>query len=296
MCRVRPPSPIQFLHRRQYPAQIRGNILQDFSTRPLNFYSRLETGSEPTVIDFSPADDRTEPGRRSQPWTSRLLDQLVPRHCVLCGLFSGLENLCPPCTAELPHNLAACTRCGLPLPTQLEAVCGACLNKPPAWDEVVAGLRYQSPADQLVCQFKYNRNLACGQVLGRTLLEAIHLRGGRLPQAIVPVPLHRHRLFARTFNQAHMLGRQLGRALEIPVIHTALTRTRKTRAQFGLDALQRRKNIRGAFACRRHGLKHVAIVDDVMTTGTTLTECTRLLKRSGAEYVTAWVAARAVYD
>ena len=248
------------------------------------------------MIDFRPANDGMETGRRRQPWTHRLLDQLVPRHCVLCGLFSGLENLCPPCTAELPHNLAACMRCGLPLPAQPEAVCGACLKKPPVWDEVVAGLRYQSPADQLVCQFKYNRNLACGQVLGRKLLESIHRRGGPLPQAIVPVPLHRHRLFTRTFNQAHMLARQLGRVLEIPIKHTVLTRTRKTRAQFGLDAPQRRKNIRGAFACRRHGLKHIAIVDDVMTTGTTLTECTRSLKRAGADTVTAWVAARAVYD
>jgi len=248
------------------------------------------------VIDISPAIDGAETAGRNRPWTNRLLDQAVPRHCVLCGLFSGLENLCPPCTAELPLNLAACTRCGLPLPAQPEAACGVCLNKPPAWDEVVAGLRYQSPADQLVCQFKYNRNLACGQVLGRNLLDAINCRGGRLPQAIVPVPLHRHRLFARTFNQAHMLARQLGQALAIPVNHTVLTRTRKTSAQFGLDALQRRKNIRGAFTCRRHGLKHVAIVDDVMTTGTTLRECTMSLKRAGAESVTAWVAARAVCD
>jgi ComF family protein len=248
------------------------------------------------VIDINPTPDGMETEERNQPWTNRLLDQLVPRHCVLCGLFSGHENLCPPCTAELPHNPAACVRCGLPLPAQPESVCGACLTKPPAWDEAVAGLRYQSPADQLVCQFKYNRNLACGQVLGGILLEAINLRGGRLPQAIVPVPLHRHRLFARTFNQAHMLARQLSRTLEIPVMHNVLTRTRKTSAQFGLDALQRRKNIRGAFACRRHGLKQIAIVDDVMTTGTTLTECTRSLKRAGAESVTAWVAARAVYD
>lgn len=225
----------------------------------------------------------------------QLLDQLLPRHCVLCGLFSGSENLCPPCAAELPYNTCACARCGLPLPAQPDKVCGACLNKPPPWDDTVAGLKYQFPVDQLVCRFKYNRNLACGQALGGVLLEIIHNKSGPRPQAIVPVPLHRSRLFTRTFNQALMLAHQLSRPLEIPVHHALLIRTRRTRAQSGLDSSQRRKNVRGAFACHRHGLKRVAIVDDVMTTGRTLEECTRSLKRAGAESVTAWVAARAVY-
>lgn len=225
----------------------------------------------------------------------RLLDQLLPRHCVLCGLFSGRENLCPPCAAELPHNPSACALCGLPLPAQPGRICGACLKKPPPWDGAVAGLKYQFPVDQLVCRFKYNHNLACGQALGRVLLQAIHNQCEPLPQAIVPVPLHRSRLFIRTFNQAHMLAHQLSRPLKIPVHHALLTRTRRTRAQSGLDSSQRRKNVRGAFDCQRHGLKHVAIVDDVMTTGRTLEECTRQLKRAGAETVTTWVAARAIY-
>ena len=225
----------------------------------------------------------------------QLLDQILPRHCVLCGLFSGYENLCPPCAAELPHNPSACALCGLPLPAQPDRICGACLKKPPPWDGTVAGLKYQFPVDQLVCRFKYNRNLACGQALGSVLLQAIHNRSGPLPQAIVPVPLHRSRLFARTFNQAHILAHQLSKPLKIPVQHALLTRTRRTRAQSGLDSSQRRKNVSGAFECQRHGLKHVAIVDDVMTTGRTLEECTRSLKRAGAETVTTWVAARAVY-
>lgn len=226
--------------------------------------------------------------------TKQLLDQLLPRHCVLCGLFSGAENLCPPCAHELPHNTSACLRCGLPLPAQPDQVCGACLKKPPPWDTTVAGLQYQFPVDHLVCRFKYNRNLACGQALGGVLLAAILNRSGPLPQAIVPVPLHRSRLFTRTFNQAHLLAQQLSRHLEIPVQHALLRRTRRTRAQSGVDFSQRRKNVRGAFSCHRHGLQHVAIVDDVMTTGRTLEECTRSLKRAGAKYVTTWVAARAV--
>lgn len=226
----------------------------------------------------------------------QMLDLLLPRHCVLCGLFSGCGNLCPPCTAELPYNPCACALCGLPLPAQPDKVCGACLKNPPPWDGAVASLKYQFPVDRLVCRFKYNRNLACGQALGEVLLQAINNKSGPLPQAIVPVPLHRSRLFSRTFNQANMLAQQLSRPLNIPVQYALLRRTRRTKAQSGLDFSQRKKNVRGAFKCHRHGLKHVAIVDDVMTTGRTLEECTRTLKQAGAESVTAWVAARAVYE
>ncbi len=225
----------------------------------------------------------------------QFIDQILPRYCVLCGLFSGTGNLCTPCATELPHNLSACASCGLPLPAQADRVCGSCLKKPPPWNETVAGLKYEFPADHLVCRFKYNRNLACGQALGEVLLEAIRHRNRPLPQAIVPVPLHRIRLVARTFNQAYMLALQLSGSLEIPVLHDLLTRPRRTRAQFGLDSSQRRKNVRGAFHCHPHELKHVAIIDDVMTTGRTLEECTRSLKQAGAESVTAWVAARAVH-
>jgi ComF family protein len=224
-----------------------------------------------------------------------MLDQLLPRHCVLCGLFSGTENLCFPCAAELPHNPVACGQCGLPLPGQPGKVCGACLKKPPPWDGAVAGLKYQFPVDQMICRFKYNRDLACGQALGGILLEAIHNNDGPLPQVIVPVPLHRGRLFGRTFNQAYMLARQLGNPLGIPIRHTLLRRIRRTRPQSGLDSSQRRKNVRGAFDCHRHRVNHVALVDDVMTTGRTLEECTRSLKRAGAKTVTAWVAARALH-
>ncbi len=227
---------------------------------------------------------------------ARMLDQLLPRHCVLCGLFSGFENICPPCSAELPHNRSACALCGLPLPGQPGKVCGSCLKKPPPWDGAIAGLKYEFPINQLVCRFKYKRNLACGQALGRILLDSISISGGPLPQAIVPVPLHRSRLFARTFNQAHVLAHQLSKPFDIPVQHALLTRTRRTRAQSGLDFSQRGKNVKGAFSCHPHGLKHVALVDDVMTTGRTLAECTRSLKQAGAETVTAWVAARALYE
>ena len=110
------------------------------------------------------------------------------------------------------------------------------------------------------------------------------------------MPLHRIREFFRAFNQSATLARQLGRALGIPVREECLKRVRSTRAHSGLDAPGRRKNIKGVFSCIETGCSHVAIVDDVMTTGTTMAECTRVLKAGGVRQVSAWVAARAPAD
>jgi ComF family protein len=214
------------------------------------------------------------------------------------GLGSGSENLCPPCAADLPRTGHACGKCGLPLALPADHFCGACLSANPPWDDAIAALLYRFPVDQLVCRFKFGRNLACGEVLAWELVRAVREKGEQMPACMIPVPLHRTRLFSRTFNQAELLGRQLGKSLGIPVHGHALQRIHQTRAQSGLDAADRRRNIKGAFRCRRTrsgsaGFDHVALVDDVMTTGATLAECTRVLVRAGAGRVSAWVAARA---
>ena len=229
-------------------------------------------------------------------YRERLLDLLLPRYCAACGMHSGAENLCPPCKADLPRIVTSCGKCGLPLSLHTDLICAHCLKDPPPWDSGIAGLAYRFPVDQLVCRFKFNRDLACGQILGMELLTAINGKKPPLPEAIIPVPLHRGRQFSRTFNQADMLARQVGRGLQIPVWPGILSRRRRTGAQSGLDALARRKNIRGAFICRRPGIRHAALVDDVMTTGATLAECSRALKRAGVTRLSVWVAARASID
>jgi len=225
-----------------------------------------------------------------------LLDLLLPRYCAACGMHSGAGNLCPPCAADLPRVFSGCRKCGLPLSLSTDLHCANCLKNPPPWDSGLAGLAYRFPVDQMVCRFKFNRNLACGQILGVELLRAINNKKPPLPEAIIPVPLHRSRQFGRTFNQADLLARQLGRGLRIPVRSGLLSRKRRTGAQTGLDALARRKNIRDAFFCRQSDIRHAALVDDVMTTGATLAECSRTLKRAGVGRVSVWVAARASFD
>ena len=216
----------------------------------------------------------------------------------MCGLPSGDGNLCSPCHADLPRSPRRCERCGLPLPRLNDAVCGPCLTHPPPWDRVLVALDYRFPVDALVQRFKFNRNHACGRVLGQELARAVRFAGPGLPRpdALVPVPLHRSRHLSRLFNQSELLATHIARLEGIPVNHRLLTRIRRTRAQSGLDAKSRRRNTRHAFHCQRRyaeHLRHVALVDDVMTTGATLEACTRELRRAGIRGISLWVAARA---
>jgi ComF family protein len=242
--------------------------------------------------------DRTGIMKTAGQWTETILDGLLPRHCIMCGLCSGAENLCRPCAAELPRIGHSCLLCGLPLHHPADRFCGSCLVKTPPWNCAIAALVYRFPVDQLVCRFKFGRDLACGQILARELVIAASEKCQQMPACILPVPLHRSRHFSRSFNQADLLARQTGKALGIPVYGSFLKRCRRTLAHSGLDAARRKRNIRGAFTCRvpaskRAALGHVVLVDDVMTTGATLAECTRTLKKAGAGRVSVWVAARA---
>jgi len=232
------------------------------------------------------------------PTPGALLDLLMPRHCALCGEACSAANICPPCRAELPRTGNTCALCALPTGNPHDAVCGACLHRPPPWDGAVAGLVYRFPVDQLVCRLKFSRDLSCVEILADALAVAVRGHAASPPDVLAPVPLHRTRHFARSFNQADLIARRVGVRLGMPVDGTLLTRRRRTPAQSGLDAAQRRRNVRGAFGHRARGTsrvagRHVALVDDVMTTGTTLAECCRVLRRAGADRVSVWVAARA---
>ena len=200
----------------------------------------------------------------------------------------------------MPRLKRACYRCGIALPglaepQGIDPLCGLCIRRPPKFDGTVAALEYEFPTPALVQGFKYRRNMAFGAVLSQLMIETLEREYGEKPplEAIVPVPLHPARQFRRVFNQADVLARDVGRALGIPVIANCLWRTRRTPPQAGLSASNRRRNLRGAFVCRRSPPRQLALVDDVLTTGATVSECARVLKRAGTEKVYVWVAARA---
>lgn len=224
---------------------------------------------------------------------ARLNGWLLPWHCLLCG-DAGVNgmDLCAACAAELPRNTHCCQRCALPLPVSA-TLCGRCQRKAPAWNAAWAPFRYAWPLDRLETRFKFSRDLSAGRVLAQMWRQ--QPLPAALPQLIVPVPLHRRRLRERGYNQALELARPLARAFRIPCRHDLLVRTRPTDAQTGLDAVMRRRNLRNAFALRSGAElpSHVAVLDDVFTTGATLSECTRVLQRAGVARVDVWALARA---
>ncbi|PZO05640.1 MAG: amidophosphoribosyltransferase [Lysobacteraceae bacterium] len=216
---------------------------------------------------------------------------LLPARCLVCGEpGSRGQDLCGACRTDLPFNRVACARCALPLP--VAGICGACLRQPPPFTASRAVLIYRFPADQLLPRFKFHGNLAAGRLLSQLMAE--ELADAPRPQALVPLPLHPSRLRQRGYDQALELARPLARALGLPLRTDVLRRVRATSPQSELDAASRRHNVRSAFAARTGELPgHVALVDDVMTTGATLAEASRALQRAGVARVDLWVAARA---
>jgi ComF family protein len=153
--------------------------------------------------------------------------------------------------------------------------------------------RYEWPLAQLESRFKFGGDLAAGRTLSLLWLAA--QPPGEVPMALVPVPLHRTRLRRRGYNQALELAKPLAKHFCMPLLHDALRRTRATDAQTELTAVQRRRNVRGAFETISPGAlpEHVAVLDDVFTTGATLAECVGVLKKAGVARVDVWALARA---
>jgi len=229
--------------------------------------------------------------QRAQAW-------ILPPSCILCGDRGQppLLDICAPCAADLPPNLAPCPLCANPLEAGADFTwpCGQCLHQPQPFDRALAPFVYDYPLDQLIHSFKYGGVLAYGRVLGTLLAYHIRTRGEPLPEVLVPVPLHSTRQRERGFNQAHELSRPLSQLLGIPIDDLLCRRKRATEDQTELKAAQRRKNVRNAFSLlRQPTVTHAALVDDVLTTGSTAGELTQLLKSNGVKRVEVWTVARA---
>jgi ComF family protein len=216
---------------------------------------------------------------------------LLPGSCLLCASNSATSLLCPACTADLPQLPAAlCPQCGEE--TTLGERCGACLKDPPAFARTIALFRYEFPVDRLIQALKYGHQLALAAWLGHRLGERLVAADYDL---LLPLPLHPSRLRTRGFNQSLEIARVTSKALAIPMNPGILTRIRATPPQAALPLKERGRNVRGAFECARDlAGKRILLVDDVMTTGSTLREAARILKLHGAGQITVAVAARAL--
>ncbi len=228
-------------------------------------------------------------------WIDCARSWLYPHRCILCGAHgdNGLD-LCADCRAEFPYNHTACPRCGLPLPDDQPAlVCGRCLQRPPRYARTLTLCRYTSPADHLIKQLKFQGKLGHARLLGELLAAQLATRIEIPPQRIIPVPLHRTRLRERGFNQAVELARPIAAHFGIPIDIRSCIRVRPTPAQSTLPAAARKANVRNAFQVRRSiPVRHVAILDDVITTGHTVNELAQALRRAGVPVVEVWAVAR----
>jgi ComF family protein len=217
------------------------------------------------------------------------IEQILPAQtCLLCGASSLNKAWCNPCDKALPYlTTPCCPVCALP--TLSGEVCGHCLLDPPSFKRTVAVYSYAFPLDKLVLALKYGEKFHVAKLLGENIAQRTKV----LPDCLLPMPLHPLRLRERSFNQSLLLAHHIGRQLNLPVLPCACQRVRNTPSQSTLPLKERGKNMRKAFTCTTEVVgKHVAIVDDVMTTGATMNELALTLLNSGAKEVSAWVVAR----
>jgi len=242
---------------------------------------------------FRPPANRTpRRGARTSAAIRSVIGRALPQACALCADRSGNAMLCAPCMNALPPLPPVCPICARPSPGS--AVCGACLKRQPKFAATLAACAYAFPLDRLVQALKYEHRLALAEPLGDALAAAALRRPASQdrPDALIAVPLAAARQRERGFNQSIEIARVVARRTGLPLV-TGLVRTGNAPAQATLPWAQRRRNVRGAFACRTSFAgRHVAIVDDVMTTGATLEAAAAVLLQSGAARVDAWVVAR----
>jgi ComF family protein len=230
---------------------------------------------------------------------SRLVSVLFPPTCVLCGApgltSGGGRDLCPGCATELPHNRDCCFQCAVPFdsPMPAETRCAACQRHPPPFETSLAAFRYEAAIPTLIGGAKFRGRLNLVRLLGQCLADRVREVDPPRPEVLMPVPLHASRLRTRGYNQALEIARIVGRDLALPIDHASCIRIAPTPPQAGLDERARRRNIRGAFLVP--GLlpwTHVAILDDVVTTGSTVAELSRALRKAGVRRIQVWAAAR----
>ena len=242
-----------------------------------------------------------------------LKNNLPSPPCLLCGLAPEHDaipgDLCRHCYATLPRNLDCCACCALPLRSSTEldpqhkppmqpAICGHCLNQPPAFSQSYIPFHYTPPLISLITELKFNHKLHHARTLGKLLVEFLREQRDKqaipAPECIIPVPLHPQRLRQRGYNQALELARPIARELTIKIESRLCLRQRNTAPQSELNLKERKKNLHQAFALVDSiNYQHVAIVDDVVTSAQTVQELALVLKKAGVAQIEVWAIARA---
>lgn len=234
-----------------------------------------------------------------QYWLLKPLSQM--RICELCLQPTQNESLfCKGCLIHLPWLTKVCVICAVDIQRTDSNFCSACIRSRPPFDKVIALFHYQWPLNRLVAKFKYAHHLYFARTFAVLMKQKIvENYGGEAiwPQIIIPVPLTDKRICRRGFNQSLELAKILSKQLKIPINNKACRRNKSTLAQTSLNAKVRKENLQNAFCCQIADFEnfvpsYVAIVDDVMTTGSTVIALTNTLKSCGVQKVDVWVLCR----
>ena len=224
-----------------------------------------------------------------------LVDFALPARCARCAaIVAEVDTFCAACWPSLEFLRDGCETCGLPLEATEEQSCAVCAATPPAIDRTRAALAYDEPARQIALRLKYGRKVALARTMARYMAPLREPGGDAM---VVPVPLHRRRLWWRGFNQAALVARKLAGDWGVPMRDDLLVRNRPTRSLKGLNHGQRREALRGAFAVARPGEvkgRTVVLIDDVLASGATGEACARVLRKAGAARVELICWARVV--
>lgn len=221
---------------------------------------------------------------------------LLSPTCLLCGYQTqNFYNICIPCQQDLPILPQSCPKCARFISIS-STICGSCLTNPPPFDRTYTLFPYEPPVIKLITQLKFLHHLEHAQALGELLTQAIQTTWYKhrpLPDIIIPIPLHNQRLRERGFNQALEIAKPISQCLAIPIDKKGVKRTKLTVAQSVLPAKARKENIANAFTVTRdYSNLSIALIDDVITTGHTIKECSRVLKEHGAKAIDVWCCAR----
>lgn len=236
----------------------------------------------------------------SRNYLKKMTDWLLPHACVLCGGYSTRQqDLCKSCFTDLPHLNSACSRCARPfLAGEQQLLCGICINETPFFDCTHALYFYQFPITRLIMDLKFGNALMNARILGELLadkIQAVWYAEKSLPEALIPLPLHHNRIKQRGFNQALEISRPVAKRLKLPLLYDHCVRIKHTAAQATLPAKERLQNVKNAFAITQNlSYEHIAILDDVITTGHTIMEFCRVLKQAGAKRIDVWCCARPI--
>ena len=220
----------------------------------------------------------------------QLQTRLLPGSCLLCGADSANQLLCTECSNDLPPLPEKCCPQCSEQTTHGER-CGACLKDPPAFEQTIACFRYEFPVDRIIHAFKYGHQLAVANWAAQNITRQL---SNNTYDLLIPMPLHPDRLRQRGFNQSAEIARRIAHQTAQSLDIESLTRCRATPPQAELPMKERTRNVRGAFECNSDlSGKRVLLIDDVMTTGATLREASRVIKLHGALHIDVAIIARA---